>query len=1207
MISSYAFKDLMALPQSLYFRGVCPQFGIFTINFLDELGVNLLHLSFRIDQSMLVINENTAGTWGDELTVGDVAFPKGLPFLVRVDLAAGNDVKVSLDDRVLRQFAWRADFRKAIRVDLTDIDFALFREGGPIKSLPEAAPPPPSVPAPAAAEAEEEAVLQFMQRLHELRSDHRVSQDALIGRLDGISAEIATLQKQTHGIAASLQALISLDVKSHAATAATAVAIAAALPPAERAPVLRAPRPAVPSQAVFADDFIEGWGAWRYHQRTKLGDLGLFSIQQDRSTPGIEREAIAVEPSTFYEVAIEGTFNVAAKKLYIDAFDPDNDLHLTPARYAEGESGTLRQTFMTTGRTRRLILRVLVDQPAIGDECRIESARLDCLGRADLYAPPYDESTPADKIVATMASIPGREDMVVDAVLSLYPFVDRVRVYLNGHKAVPEGIKLPRVDIVHSDQYGDDGDAGKFHWCEDDEYPLKLVCDDDIIYPADYVPKMVAALAKYDNRAVVGLHGILLKQPTPAYYNEAFRHVRRYIHENTRDYQVHVLGTGAVLYDARVLKARKRDFQYRNMADIWLTELAQAQRIPMICIERPRNWVVQNVVKGGVPTIYDGSHGGDGSAFDTGRMQTAVVHANWPVTFQPVTVNGERRKKVVMSITTWNRLDYLRECVDTFIATRSPDYDWVLMIADDGSEDGTLDYLDRVQLPVELHVIKNKSRYACGQTNTIYELSQKIGYDFGFKIDDDITFLKPGWDTLYIEAAEASGYPHLCHRNWKQYTGLKRRNQPDFSPPPPHIDASGKCETIVDVWSCDGCLFTFTPEVIEKVGYNDEGNFPIRGQWHIDYSIRVCRAGLNDPNHFYDARDSNQYIELQANKPTYRCSLPWGPEYKKTKDPEELARRDRVMRDESRIYVPLPKQIIRTPAPVKHRKTVNAFFQNVYVLNLDRRPDRLAAITRQMKALGIRFERFRAVDGKSKPHLDEWMAYAQKPLAETPEGVRPVTRSKDFYQNFDSRAARIPFIEKKINHKAIRTPGAWGYMKSYIAILEDAIAKEYDSILVLDDDALFHRDFTRMFARAAEQLPEDWKILQLGALQYDWGDDWITQHSENLYMCNGSSVGSHATGIHRSVMGALLHQAQFFDLPLDIGALSHVKRTYAEKCFTVLPNLVIQDTSESDIASSDVQQAEGTKKANIYRWNLEDYAPPAPPPAQEPVREALIA
>ena len=65
-----------------------------------------------------------------------------------------------------------------------------------------------------------------------------------------------------------------------------------------------------------------------------------------------------------------------------------------------------------------------------------------------------------------------------------------------------------------------------------------------------------------------------------------------------------------------------------------------------------------------------------------------------------------------------------------------------------------------------------------------------------------------------------------------------------------------------------------------------------------------------------------------------------------------------------------------------------------------------------------------------------------------------------------------------------------------------------------------------------------------------------------LYRCNGSSVGSHATGIHRSVIPALLHEAMRFDLPLDVGALCKVKRSFADKCFTMLPNLVIQDTTE---------------------------------------------
>lgn len=1194
MLATHALEEKITFPQTIYFHGVCPPEGTFTINFIDENGVTLLHLSFRIDESALVINENLSGQWGDEIVVPDVSFPVGRPIALRFDFVAGNKVAVAFEDRPLCAFNWRTDLRNAIRVDTTDIDFEISRKTISPQSRPQSGAlqfRPASQPATDRgageastadpATADDASPTQLLQRLHELRRDDTEHRSVLLSRLDSLTETVADLQNQTLGIAASLQALITHDVMTHMSASAPNQQEASSPTTAET--------PAAPGDHTVEDLFVEGWGAWHYHQRTKLGELGLFIIEQDRSTPGIERDIVAVEPSSFYEFAITGTFQVSARKLYLSAYDPDNELYLTPARYVDIESGTARSLFMTTGRTQRVVLRVLVDVPAVGDECRLESARLTCQGRAELYTPPSTSEESEDKVVASMATVPGREEMLIDSVLSLYPFVDRVRVYLNGHSSVPEGLDLPRVELVHSDSHGDNGDAGKFHWCEDTEFPIKLVCDDDLIYPADYVQSMVAALKHYDNRAIVGVHGITLKQPTPSYYDEDFRHVCRFIHANEADYQAHVLGTGTVIYDSRTFKIRRADLQYRNMADVWVTELAQAQRIPMMCIARPRNWIMPNSVKDGVPTIYDASHGTDGSEFDTGKLQSAVVRSLWPLSFQPVRQAGEKRLKVVMSITTWNRVDYLQECIESFMTTRSSNYDWVLIVADDGSEDGTLKYLNTLKLQVELHVIRNKSRAACGQTNTIFELSEKIGYDFGFKIDDDVIFVKPGWDDLYIQAAQASGYPHLCHSNWKAFTTLRRRTQPDFNPPPPHVDASDKCESIVDVWACHGCLFTFTPEVIEKVGYCDEPNFPIRGQWHIDYSIRACRAGLNDPNHFYDARDANQYIDLQENKPTYRCSLPWGTEYKKTKDPEELERRLRVMRDESRIYLPLPTRSFRSLPPVHTRKTVNAFFQNVYVLNLDRHEERLAFVDKQMKDLGIRYERYRAVDGKAKPYLDEWTEYAAQSLAVTPEGVKPVGGSKDFYQNFENRLARVPFLEEKLNHKAIRTPGAWGYIKSYIGILEDAIENEYESILILDDDALFHRDFTRLFAKTVEQLPQKWKIFQLGALQYDWGDDWIKTYSENLYLCQGSSVGSHATGIHRSVFGALLHQAKFLDLPLDVGALSHVKNTFADECFTALPNLIVQDTSESDIASSEVQQGEGQKQANIYRWNLEDY------------------
>ncbi|MCC6468313.1 MAG: glycosyltransferase [Alphaproteobacteria bacterium] len=1193
----------MKTPQTLHLRGVCPQYGVFTLNFMDENGRQPLHLAFRVSVGQIALNDNLAGQWGEEVLIENVEFPMGLPFEVVIELLGRKRLRVSMDGTVLGEFVWRLDIAEAARLDMVDVEFSLFRNDKEFKTLPENVTAADDsdyidedeyVEEPAGMPSAEGAD-QLTRYLRDLRADHLQGIERLEAQIGAISEELRALQKVSAGIAASVQALISLDMRT-AESAQRPMALAKPGPaktPAPKRPDVQLP----PRGQVVEDRFVDGWGDWRHHQKVRLSDLGLFVVQQERSTPGLERKAIAVDPGSFYEFAVSGNFKVAEHKLFLAAYDPDNDLHLTPARYVQRESGTESQVFMTTGRTKRLILRVLVDNPKIGDECRLEHATLTLLGRADLYVPArVDNGETIEKICASMASVAGRDGMVVDAVHSLYPFVDKIRVYLNNYESVPEGLKLPRVEIVRSQQHGDNGDAGKFFWVEDKEFNLNLICDDDIIYPADYVPAMVAGLKRYGNKAIVGLHGILLKQPTPAYYNEQFRHVRRFVHHNNVDYQVHVLGTGCILYDARTLKLERRIFQYRNMADIWVMEQAQQQNIPAICIARPRNWLIQNKLPGGVANIYDASHGKQGNVFDTSALQSLRVKDSWPVTLQPTFDNGARRPKIVMSITTWNRVDYLKECIESFMRTRSPKYDWVLVVADDGSTDGTLAYLDQLVLPHEIHVIRNKGRFACGQTNTIFDLCQKIGFDFAFKIDDDILFKKRGWDTLYIDAAAASGYGHLCHRNWPHFTGLKRRNNPSYSPPAPHIDASGKCETIVGVWECDGCLFTFTPEMIEKVGYCDEANFPIRGQWHIDYSIRACRAGFNDPKHFYDARDSNAYIELQANKPTYRCSLPWGDAYKKTKEPAELERRERVMRDERRIYV----APLHAPAPLRRATKAAQFFDKVYVLNLDRRPDRLASIDAQMRRLGIPYERFAAIDGNLKPHIDGFNAYQRLPLVACPEGVRKLTRSKDFYQNYDSHVARIAYMEGQLKAKAIRTPGAWGYLKSYIAILEKALAAGHESFLILDDDAVFHRDFDAVFAAAATELPEDWAIFQLGALQYDWGDQWISKYSEHLYMCNGSSVGSHATGIRRSVAPALLHEAQRFDLPLDVGALCRVKRSHADKSFTVLPNLIIQDTSESDIASSDVQQGEGQKRTNVYRWKLEDY--PGAIPEREPTR-----
>ncbi|SMG56524.1 glycosyltransferase [Paraburkholderia susongensis] len=550
-------------------------------------------------------------------------------------------------------------------------------------------------------------------------------------------------------------------------------------------------------------------------------------------------------------------------------------------------------------------------------------------------------------------------------------------------------------------------------------------------------------------------------------------------------------------------------------------------------------------------------------------------------------------RKLIMGVKTWNRVDYVREFVETFISTRNPRYDWTLIIADDGSTDGTLEYLRNLQSPVPIRVIENQSAYACGQFNSINDVAVELGFDVCFHADDDIIFVKPGWDDLYLNAMERSGFQHLVYKNHEQHLELTRRQRDaNFQLPPEQIDASGTCSSIVDAESCGGAFYTVTPEVLNRVGYADEINFPIRGQWHIDFTMRCVRAGFNGSAHLYDARGSNDYITSWESREGYRCSLPWNDQYKKTKNEAELARRWAVVREPHRIYVPQrtsKRKVNGHASPGLPRGFIhlNDVFDRVYVINLKRRPDRLAAFSRQARALGIEFVAFEAVDGSRADLARTYADYVAGGVVK-PDGERQIQFSRQFYLDRSfTEADRVAYLERN-GKKAVASQGARGYLETYIAILKHALGNGYERVMIFDDDALFHRDFVVRFSVTASRLPADWRVFMLGAMQFNWDPTWVKFVGDDLYHCMGSSVASHAVGLTRPAMEELLQHSLRRDMPLDIGALSYLQREHAHECFVAYPNLVIQESTESDINTSS-HLDEGNHKSNRFRWTLEDF------------------
>lgn len=232
-----------------------------------------------------------------------------------------------------------------------------------------------------------------------------------------------------------------------------------------------------------------------------------------------------------------------------------------------------------------------------------------------------------DKIVATMATMPGREESLRDVIASIIDQVDELRIYANNLHKKEIKLHIPPIYLHHrklkwlfsDDHAGDLGDAGKFYHIEDiDGYHFTI--DDDIIYPPDYVATMVEAVDRYERRCAVSLHGRTFGPGSiRSYYHCAagqyscMRHV-------AADKHAHVIGTGVLAYHTDTLRIPFSEFQASNMGDIWFSKYCQEKKIPRIILKHEAGWVKDSQNYDQSNTIY-----ADNCKDDT--LQTKVVNS----------------------------------------------------------------------------------------------------------------------------------------------------------------------------------------------------------------------------------------------------------------------------------------------------------------------------------------------------------------------------------------------------------------------------------------------------------------------------------------------------------------------------------------------------------------------------------------------------
>lgn len=186
-----------------------------------------------------------------------------------------------------------------------------------------------------------------------------------------------------------------------------------------------------------------------------------------------------------------------------------------------------------------------------------------------------------DSVRIGIASMPGREDGLNTVLRQLAPQADEIFVYLNAVNEV--NATLPEYRNVRYFTGPDLGDRGKFHFMENFE-GYYLTCDDDIVYPNNYVQSIINGIEKYSRQAVVGWHGSIFKENFKKFYDAKYRQVLSFSKLRGTDTFVHILGTGICGFHTSTISLSTEDFRLPNMADVYLGIQCQLQSIPMVVL-----------------------------------------------------------------------------------------------------------------------------------------------------------------------------------------------------------------------------------------------------------------------------------------------------------------------------------------------------------------------------------------------------------------------------------------------------------------------------------------------------------------------------------------------------------------------------------------------------------------------------------------------
>ena len=194
-----------------------------------------------------------------------------------------------------------------------------------------------------------------------------------------------------------------------------------------------------------------------------------------------------------------------------------------------------------------------------------------------------------DLVSVSICSHPARVALLKFSVFSLLRQVDAIYIYLNNIESIPWWLRHPKIHVQRSSSaLGDLKSTGKYYFDSMIE-GFHFVADDDLIYPSDYVSRMLQTLEKYGRNCLLCSHGSVVKYPPIRYYQH--RILSHFAEAQSRDMSVQIGSFGTLAYHTDVIRFTVDDFPSPNMDDVYGSLKARRQGLPIISIARPHRWI----------------------------------------------------------------------------------------------------------------------------------------------------------------------------------------------------------------------------------------------------------------------------------------------------------------------------------------------------------------------------------------------------------------------------------------------------------------------------------------------------------------------------------------------------------------------------------------------------------------------------------------